>query len=48
MNNYSDKTTAQTITANLKRLGVKKVRNTRGWNGNDNSPRYTGLKLNQP
>lgn len=25
MNNYSDKTTAQTITANLKRLGVKKI-----------------------
>ncbi|WP_353990023.1 phage/plasmid primase, P4 family [Pediococcus argentinicus] len=48
-NNYSEKTTAQTITANLERLGVKKSKNYRSWTNNSQQVwRYMGLKLNNP
>ncbi|SPE04694.1 hypothetical protein LAP8965_00159 [Lactiplantibacillus plantarum] len=49
-NNYSDKTTAQTITENLKVYGVPKVRsrngiNRNGVNDSNNTNRFMGLKL---
>lgn len=48
MNNYSDKTTAQTITANLKRLGIKKIKNRKGWSTTEQPVhRYIGLKLKE-
>ncbi|AEV94888.1 phage/plasmid primase, P4 family, C-terminal domain protein [Pediococcus claussenii ATCC BAA-344] len=46
MNNYSDKTTAQTITSNLAKLGVKKDKSTKGWNNSDYQAwRFIGLRL---
>lgn len=44
-NNYSDKTTAQTITENLKEYGVQKVRSRNGINDSNNTKRFKGLKL---
>ncbi|MDV2567079.1 DNA primase family protein [Levilactobacillus brevis] len=44
-NNYSDKTTAQTITENLKAYGVQKVRSRNGVNDSNNTKRFKGLKL---
>jgi putative DNA primase/helicase len=44
-NNYSDKTTAQTITEKLAKLNVKRVRSRRGFDNSDNIWRFIGLKL---
>lgn len=44
-NNYSDKTTAQTITENLKTYGVQKVRSQHGTHDHNFIWRFRGLKL---
>ncbi|MFD1456111.1 phage/plasmid primase, P4 family [Levilactobacillus lanxiensis] len=44
-NNYSDKTTTQTITNKLKARGVEKIKGTRGFDEQNNINRYMGLKL---
>ncbi|WP_280990900.1 DNA primase family protein [Lactiplantibacillus carotarum] len=44
-NNYSDKTTAQTITENLKAYGVQKVRSQHGTHDHNFIWRFRGLKL---
>lgn len=44
-NNYSDKTTAQTITENLKAYGVQKVRSQHGMHDHNFIWRFRGLKL---
>ncbi|MBS0954698.1 DNA primase family protein [Lactiplantibacillus plantarum] len=44
-NNYSDKTTAQTITENLKAYGVQKVRSQHGTHDHNFIWRFKGLKL---
>lgn len=44
-NNYSDKTTSQTITKKLKKIGVERRRSTKGFNSNSNVWRFIGLRL---
>lgn len=44
-NNYSDKTTAQTITESLKAYGVQRIKSRRGIDDSSNIWRFKGLKL---
>lgn len=44
-NNYSDKTTSQTITENLKKQGIVRIRSRRGHTDKNNVWRFKGLTL---